>query len=1082
MIRSICLWIAQFCVRQVRSWSWPTLLTGGSCGLLLLTSHQQFFSQLGRSQPVSAAACMAIGLAWALAWGYRRETHPAGSRPSLWQWLRLPGLLVAWTIATPWLWNLHDQFLSEDWLASRWTILIYAFSWATVTLGIPVWCVGRLSLLPSDGSVESESRARPSAACLLGISLGLGIGLILPWGGLIVTALTGCLILLGTQYWGYRDAQRTNVSSVTTSDSIPTISSPADVDWGSMLVSLACGGLSLWVARIFQLLFPATIFTLTAVVSGLLFGVACGCRFSPRTNARQAGAALFARCCLIVVVLILAAGFSEVVYRLVTVTGSVSQVWLLHLLRWSLIGGCSAALGLVWASATSRLVGWSVPFNGVWQPQAWSCGIQLALVGGVLSNLVLLPLCGLTFTGYVWLWGIAGVQIIDLVRYRVLPRNTLVRGFALGCLAALIGAPVLSFGVRPELAGRLLFATNVFQADQLGTPRRQLPFLDDARLEVQLPGERGVFTVWKSSFARHQIRENGIPRGSLSTNTQISPQDSSEVVLALLPLTLHERPQRVALLGIGASTPLQTCLSCPIQEVTTVENDPQLISLLQQITSKSEAAAMWQDERVTLRTVDPALWVAGSGETFDVVISNPDPSALVHGASQFTREFYQRAARRLSVDGIFCQRFQYYDYGPRPLQMVAATLRNVFQHVLAVEIGPGEIAWLATNSEAGLVRSEAVDRMGAAHVRDLMAQVGWDWSVLLTLAAYDNERLDKVMAGASSRINTAANGRFCTQLPSELMRWAPKSQEIQQAVTAHAGKILNWVGEAGTDDDLLRRLAEVRGQQELVANYPDQYWGYRSQVRKQISSRPLSRIEQVKHETTGVRSEGVGLHPDDKRRLRYFQQLSKAIQMPNPVEVEKLAQYATPYDPLVSLFMHQELAEIAAHVPELPPSLELTHRLHMLNFSPAFDHSVRNALSGLRLVLEKPECVASNAERWDVINGFLHVLQVRWENRTPADNANARLATRDVEENIVLAERALQELAPLAVEVGFTAEDWDSRQRVIERKLLGPLRDYRERLQPIAAKQRLDAMEAEVDGELPSDEDLQFPGAGSATE
>jgi hypothetical protein len=311
------------------------------------------------------------------------------------------------------------------------------------------------------------------------------------------------------------------------------------------------------------------------------------------------------------------------------------------------------------------------------------------------------------------------------------------------------------------------------------------------------------------------------------------------------------------------------------------------------------------------------------------------------------------------------------------------------------------------------------------------------------------------------------------------MRWAPKSQEIQRAVTAHASKILSWVGEAGENDDLLRRLAEVRGQQELVANYPDQYWGYRSQVRKQIASRPISRIQQVKH-VDRIAGEGAGLHPDDKRRLRYFQQLSKAIHSAEPEELIKLIEFAEPYDPLLSLFIHQEVAEIATHIPDLPPSLELNHRLHMLYYSPSSDGSVHNALCSLRLVLDKPESVLSDAERFDTINSLLQMLQNRWLNRTPAQNANARLAAKYLDENIVLAERSLEELPKLAPAVGFTESDWKGRKRSIERQLLGPLREYREQLQPFAVKQKLDAVQDQLDSSLPTDEELQFPGSGSA--
>lgn len=1082
MIRFVCSWIVRTCVGEVTSWPWPDLLTGLGCGFLLLCQQQQFFSQLGNSQVVTTTAGIAICAAWALAWGRRRGTSD-GVDTNLQSQLALPLLLVSWTLISPWIWGAHERFFHDAILTSRWSIAAYAMVWALITLGLPAWCTGRLALRKTSGERDSNASSAaasgPIAGCVLGISIGLGTGLFINWGSLYVTAAIGGAVLLAAQIWTFlkpdESARSTAVESTSPSEN-SRLNTP-DRDFGAAVIPVACGGLAIWSAYVFGLLLPATIFTSIAIISGLLCGVACGSRLKNRPAATEFGAGVFTCCLLATMLLVLCAGFSEVVFRFVTLTGSISQVWLLHSVRWGFIACCTIPLGYAWASAMWQLTRVETRFSGPWGPRAWGFGVLLALVGGLLSQSVLIPFCGLTLTCYVWLWTIAGVHVIEGVRRKSLPRLSLVRGLAVGCLAALIVCPVLCSGVRPELAGRVLFSTNVFRAEQSGTPASQLAFIDEARLEVQMPGERGVFTVWKSTVARHQVRENGIPRGVISTNTEISPQDTSEVVLALLPLSLHAQPSRVALLGLGASAPLDTCLACPIMELTAVETDPALVSLLQQVTEGTEAAAQWNDERLTLKLVDPALWVAGSGTLFDVVISNPDQSALVQGASQFTQEFYRRTARRLAADGIFCQRFQFHDYGAAPLQTMAATLRSVFKHVLAVEMGQGEIAWLATNSTAGFIRTDVVDRMQAPHVRQLMAKVGWDWSVLLTLGAYDDAGLAKIAAGKAGQINTAANGCFCTQLPSELMRWGNKSLEIQDAVTVHVAKILDWVGDAGTGEDLLRRLGEVRGQQELVAKYPDQYWGYRSQVKKQISSRPLSRIQQVKHEVAKDRGEQVGLHPDDKRRLRYFQQLSAAIHSRQATDLEKLAQFDAPYDPLISLFMHQELAEIAAEIPELPSSLELNHRLHMLYFAPSTDTSVRNALSALRLVLEKPQSVASNADRWDVIGSLLQMLQARWENRSPELSGNASLAARDVEINIVLVERALEELPKLASDVGFSQPDVVARTRNIQRNLLRPLRAYREELQPLASKQRFDAQEDQLDGGLPSEEDLQFPGS-----
>jgi hypothetical protein len=104
-------------------------------------------------------------------------------------------------------------------------------------------------------------------------------------------------------------------------------------------------------------------------------------------------------------------------------------------------------------------------------------------------------------------------------------------------------------------------------------------------------------------------------------------------------------------------------------------------------------------------------------------------------------------------------------------------------------------------------------------------------------------------------------------------------------------------------------------------------------------------------------------------------------------------------------------------------------------------------------------------------------LQYRWESRTNAQPGSARELARDVEDNIVLGERALRAMTELAPEAGISNTDCEARERVIERKLLLPLRNYRKRLEPHVARQKAKQNEAELDGDLPSDDELKFPGA-----
>jgi spermidine synthase len=1085
-----------------RAIPWTTFFSGLGAGWILLALFQQFLAQLGCSNLVISAIWCMTGLAWAFAWG-----RPVGARSDLSVFgsklplgLIHPCVILAIVAAGPLIWPLNDLGLSDASLGSSWLLFAYVATWALVMLAAPVWCVARMAMsrkptgsaqfdFPSSESTSSPVVPAPhtaSALFVFGAAVGICLAPSFSGGNLFLASVTSSVLVLAIRIIMIRQdllkpstteqmASGSALSGPSAGSNVEVGSSPAN--WVPISMTLACGGLLAWLSNVIGLLLINTIFTFTAIVTGTLLGVAFGLLSVSVRGTRLSQWRLGGSLALIASSLSLTAGFTFVIYPLISLAGSVSQVWLLQGLRDLFVAVLTIPVGFVWStwsvsdptSRRSRLYSSWPQMKFLIQPGA---GVVWAAIGGLLVQCWLLPSMGLSATAYLFLFGISAVSIQQMLKNQEFPRGILLRGVLTACVLAMISAPLVSHGIRPELASRLLFSTNVAIAERSGMPRSQLPFLDDSRLRQVEMGEHGVLTVWKSAMSRFQIRENGIPRGIVSTNGAVAPQASAEVLIALLPLTLHEQPKHVAILGAGGGVPIFTCLEAQELAVTLVESDAGLVSVLKDITKKSALASYWKEKRLSQIQVDPALWIAGHGKQYDVLISNPDQSAQLRSTAGFTQEFYRRAARRLTADGIFCQRYTFHDFGPGPMQTLSATLRSVFSTVMAVEVGPGEIAFLATNSEMGLIRGDVTERMQAIYATEAMASIGWDWTVMLTLGAYDAKHLDKIQELGRTRINSAMNGWFCTQLPPELMRWGAKPAEISQVLVPNTGKILNWLDEVSNRADLLRRLSEVRGQQELLSDYPDQYWAYRSQVRKQISTRPLSPIQKVKHE------EGKsGLPPEDKRRLRYFQQLSKAIHTKLPTEIQRLEAFTTPYDPLVSLFVHQELAEIAARSSDCDPQLELEHRLHTLFFTTTNDRSVRNGLSLLRLLLDKPESVPSPEDRFDLLNTVLQSLQYRWESRTNAQPGSARELARDVEDNIVLGERALRAMTELAPEAGISNTDCEARERVIERKLLLPLRNYRKRLEPHVARQKAKQNEAELDGDLPSDDELKFPGA-----
>ncbi len=1004
------------------------LLDGAACGTAMLVSIWAFQSQWGSSLPAATGVLLVVlsAIGWGLNGGPRWWAR-RGDAPEL-------SLLIAaaGTIASPFLSAASIELLRyvpQSSLQSPLVAGVLCAGAALLTAG-PVAFFTAASGRRGDGCA-SAGRGW-SAAGITGVAAAwlLVPTCVLPFVDASLAGWGAAAVLCGLAAWSWQrtinTAEQTVVSTLSNVDqmSLPRISSP--ITNGLTLIAAALvGGCVALTLQISTQLLADVAYIGCAQVAGALCGAAIARAFFPRRPAGSAAPAAVAWTALLV------AAFPWLVQLSLISSAYVSDVRLLTAIR----AVTAAVLVMPLGSAAMLLIRRGPSRNQRVLESSNGAALLAFGSGAVATQLLSMPVATvLTSLGIaaaaVWAFGVWQEPERRRPRLRL--------AFTTGCAVVACLSGLCTARFDPALSARILFSTESFMAYRYGTRLDLLPYLDEARLVSVNYGRDNIWTVWKRHGGQLQLRENGIPRYTTSFDLTVSPHASAELLPAVVPLVLHPQARHVLLTGVGGTATLTSCLAFPIQSVTCAESDPALLQIARDVIEPAAGSDALRDPRLVLASVDPSLMLSAGGPAYDVIIDTDGQSALAAAASRFTTEQYARVARRLNPGGIFCQRFQHFDFGPQPVRDLAATMQAVFPRVALIEASPGEMLLLGFTSKSAL-DAELINRASAPHVRRVLSQAGWDWSVLLALPMVDVAAVEPPLVDAGTRPNGAASGRFAFSLPREMMRWGPKLDESHKMLTAYNARIIDSLGDIPEVIDVNHRLADVNEQYRVVSEHPDLFWAYRQSLKQRLQDRPRTAIMQVAHE--GLKRK---LHPEDQRRKDYLLALSEAAtqQHPSPASISQVAQFVDPYDPLVSFFTHHEAAYLWSRAEASDPAAELAHRLHTVYFGPGYDRSVRNITAALELIVAHPEALPDAGDRWDHINALLETLRQRWTIRTHAGGAQ-QFTAADAEESLTAAKRAVDCLDEIYPDVAIDDEAWSARRDAIERRLIRPLRTYR---------------------------------------
>ncbi len=1013
----------------------PSVLAGALSGVFVFAWVHQVLATFGGALAVTSAVVVAvcIGLVLGIWAPDQWSTFHRVPRRTLWL------VPAAWTAAFPWLLQWSTTFvgwcpmtlLTSE--ASTFTLLSIVMCGLLV---VPMSCVVALNRRAHTDAAQRRQTDLLPATTLFGASAALLFCAVLAVPLLGVHVLAGIAVLAGAaSFW----------IGLTHSDELDA--DPAGPELESFLSDMAtrrCAWLDRGplafiigaelaiVGRLLLQLMLDNPYLHVGLWSGVCVGVGVARLRASRTpRSAQPGPLTAVSLCATLCPLALLLLHPVLIQLMLWSNATISSVAMLVSLRVGLLILAGVPLGWAWG----ELCRVSVTDAQRTSRTLWLPGVLWGMAGLLILRSIW-PDPGMTLA---CLTAAAG----GIACYQWWRNTPHVWGrFDWGVVASLVGllvtAGLLRNNYRPEIAARLLFSTETFNAYGKGTERELLPYLDDVRLLTVVDGAHATWSVWKSQGVRVQLRRDGIPIGSITVSPHICPQFAGDVMHAAVPLAVHPQPDEVLLLGLGSSVTLSSCLACPVRGVTCVEGDADLLTIIRDVVVPMTGTNPLADDRVKLSTADATLAALAEKKTFDVILVNSSHPALLPSMAQFTQEWCRQMQARLKPGGMLCQRLSYVDLGRQPIEDAITTLRSVFPQVLCHEAAPGEILLMASNSPQPLVDASLVERCEAPHLRRLMAQVGWDWSVMLNLAALHLPADSPPPAYGD--INTVANGRFAYRLPTEVMRWGPKWQEVRGFWLEEGSRMLDWLGESTKVEETISRLHDVTEQHQLIVQHPDRFWIYRDSLKQRLTERPRSRIMQVGHE--GLQRK---LHPEDERRREYLLALGAAAGDHSTVAIRNISSFAEPYDPLVSYFLHREAARLYEEAEHPDLHAQLDHLRYSIYFAPPQDQSVRNVVAALNLVLDHPQLIPDPQDRWDQMNGLLDILRRRSALRISMGTGASRFDVVDTQKAMTSAKRTLTAMDQLREDTRISREDWRWRQLALERLLIRPMRTHHAR-------------------------------------
>lgn len=400
---------------------------------------------------------------------------------------------------------------------------------------------------------------------------------------------------------------------------------------------------------------------------------------------------------------------------------------------------------------------------------------RLIVAWGVIGGVIVLPaavVSGYQFPLLLSLKG-RGKDGVSVDVAEVYAANTL--GSILGSLMGGFGLlPLLTAPGTWRLSGALLVVVGVVLAAlSLRATRAQgLLAISVGGLALLLLSSEGPSALWRHSaigagraelhtktanvwrgmllteadgiVEEHEGRESSVAfvgRSGLafSVNGKIDGNAVGDAVttvgLGMIPALLHEEPKSAFVIGLGTGQTAGWLGHVETMErVDVVEIEPAVLRLAKLCELSNER--MLDNPKVNVIVGDGREVLTTRDRRYDIIVSEPSNPYRAGIAGFYTVDFYREAEARLLPGGLFAQWMQGYEIEPATLQLVIATISQVFPEVRVFRLSPGDLLMVASRAPVSFDRERLSQRLDAPSFRRAFGRVFGLWELEGVLATH----------------------------------------------------------------------------------------------------------------------------------------------------------------------------------------------------------------------------------------------------------------------------------------------------------------------------------------------------------